>query len=164
MKGFILCGQLEIIERLSNWMEVYYEALWLRAQQCIFWTSFGRIYLSKSAWITDGYIAQIAIDSCDGIHLKRGCENFPLGVRWIHLVFSALEGVNLFFTLMVSSTVMVNIVFACPIWCSFYWRWRNLTTICFSSPLTTLIARRTQWGFESVEWNGKSIYFPFPSL
>jgi len=81
MKGFILCGQLEIIERLSNWMEVYYEALWLRAQQCIFWTSFGRIYLSKSAWITDGYIAQIAIDSCDGIHLKRGCENFPLGVR-----------------------------------------------------------------------------------
>ena len=71
----------EILEKLSNWMGVCYTALWLRAQQCIFWTSFGRIYLSKSGWITDGYIAQIAIDSCDGIHLKRGCENFPLGVR-----------------------------------------------------------------------------------
>ena len=37
----------------------------------------------------------------------------------------------------------------------FFWRWRNLATICFSSSLTTLIARRMKWGFESVEWNGK---------
>ena len=35
-------------------------------------------------------------------------------------VFSALGEVNLLFTLMVSSTVMVDIVFACPVWCSFY--------------------------------------------
>ena len=38
------------------------------------------------------------------------------------LVFSALEGMNLVFTLMVSSTVMVDIVFARFIFCTFYWR------------------------------------------
>ena len=38
------------------------------------------------------------------------------------LVFSALEEVNLVFTLMVSSTVMVDIVFARFIFCTFYWR------------------------------------------
>ena len=38
------------------------------------------------------------------------------------LVFSALEEVNLFFTLMVRSTVMVDIVFARFIFCTFYWR------------------------------------------
>ena len=32
------------------------------------------------------------------------------------MTFSALEEVNLVFTLMVSSTVMVDIVFACPIY------------------------------------------------
>ena len=37
--------------------------------------------------------------------------------------------------------------------CSFYWRWRNLTTICFSS-LIILIRLHG----ESVEWNGKSIF------
>ena len=31
-KSFILCGQLEILERLSNWMGVWYTALWLRAK------------------------------------------------------------------------------------------------------------------------------------
>ena len=35
---------------------------------------------------------------------------------------SALEEVNLLFTLMVSSTVMVDIVFARLIYCTFYWR------------------------------------------
>ena len=38
------------------------------------------------------------------------------------LVFSALEEVNLFFTLMMSSTVMVDIVFARFMFCTFYWR------------------------------------------
>ena len=38
------------------------------------------------------------------------------------LVFSALEEVNLFFTLVVRSTVMVDIVFARFIFCTFYWR------------------------------------------
>ena len=38
------------------------------------------------------------------------------------LVFSALEEVNLVFTLMVSSTVMVDIVFARFMFCTFYWR------------------------------------------
>ena len=33
--------------------------------------------MSKSGWITDGYIAQMAIDSCDGNHLKRGSEMNP---------------------------------------------------------------------------------------
>ena len=35
---------------------------------------------------------------------------------------SALEEMNLLFTLMVSSTVMVDIVFAGLIYCTFYWR------------------------------------------
>ena len=47
--------------------------------------------------------------------------------------FSALEEENLVFTLMVRSTVMVDIVFARFIFCTFYWRWRNPTTIYFSS-------------------------------
>ena len=100
---------------------------------------------------------------------KQGCHTlervdlwkFLTSVRWIHLVFSALEEVSLVFTLMVRSTVMVDIVFARLIYCTFYWRWRNPTTICFSSSLSTLIAQRTQWGFEFVEWHGKSIYFPY---
>ena len=72
-----------------------------------------------------------------------GCENLTSVVRWIHWIFSALEEVNLFFTLMVSSTVMVDIVFACFIYGTFYWRWRNSTTIYFSSSLSTVSARRT---------------------
>ena len=82
---------------------------------------------------------------------KTKCENCVTSVvRWIHLIFSALEEVNLVFTLMVSSTVMVDIVFARFVFCTFYWRWRNPTTIYFSSSLSTLIARRTLWGFEFV--------------
>ena len=38
------------------------------------------------------------------------------------LVFSALEEVNLVFILMMSSTVMVDIVFARFMFCTFYWR------------------------------------------
>ena len=38
------------------------------------------------------------------------------------LVFSALEEVNLFFTLMVRSSVMVDIVFARFMFCTCYWR------------------------------------------
>ena len=68
----------------------------------------------------------------------------------LSLVFSALEDVNLVFIVMMSSTVMVDIVFARFMFCTFYWRWRNPTTIYFSSSLSTLIARRTSWGFEFV--------------
>jgi len=38
------------------------------------------------------------------------------------LVFSALEEVNLVSTMMMSSTVMVDIVFARFMFCTFYWR------------------------------------------
>ena len=38
------------------------------------------------------------------------------------LVFSALEDVNLVFILMMSSTVMVDTVFARFMFCTFYWR------------------------------------------
>ena len=38
------------------------------------------------------------------------------------LVFYALEEVNLFFTLMVRSSVMVDSVFARFMFCTFYWR------------------------------------------
>jgi hypothetical protein len=75
----------------------------------------------------------------NGVHLKRGCENLTSVVRWIHWIFSALEEVNLFFTLMVRSTVMVDIVFACFIFCTFYWRWRNPTTIYFLSSLSYVV-------------------------
>ena len=100
--------------------------------------------LSKSDWITDGYIAQIAIDSCDGVHLKRGCENFPLVSEMNPFGLFCIGRSEFVFHLDGELTVMVDIVFACPIGCSFYWRWRNLATICFSSSLTTLIARRMQ--------------------
>ena len=40
----------------------------------------------------------------------------------IPLVFSALEEVNLVFIVMMSSTVMVDIVFARFMFCTFYWR------------------------------------------
>ena len=38
------------------------------------------------------------------------------------LVFYALEEVNLFFTLVVRSSVMVDSVFARFMFCTFYWR------------------------------------------
>ena len=70
------------------------------------------------------------------------------------LVFSALEEVNLFVIVsspsQLCSTVMVDIVFARFMFCTFYWRWRNPTTIYFSSSLSISIARRTSWGFEFV--------------
>ena len=44
-----------------------------------------------------------------------------------------------FFTLMVRSTVMVDIEFCTLFCCTFYWRWRNRTTIYFLSSLSTLI-------------------------
>ena len=57
---------------------------------------------------------------------RRGAANefvkFDICGEMNPLVFSALEGMNLVFTLMVSSTVMVDIVFARFILCTFYWR------------------------------------------
>ena len=55
-------------------------------------------------------------------HWEGFCENFRHRGEMNPLVFSALEEVNLVFTLMVSSTVMVDIVFACFMFCTFYWR------------------------------------------
>ena len=58
--------------------------------------------------------------------LKRHCGSlnvkFDICGEMNPLVFSALEGMNLVFTLMVSSTVMVDIVFARFIFCTFYWK------------------------------------------
>ena len=84
-----------------------------------------------------------------------------------------------------TTTVMVSITFLCTMWCSFYWKWRNLWTRCFSFPLpfwhrkvqfvlwmvkyasgdftSTLIAWRMRCSFECVERNGKSKHFPSPS-
>ena len=59
----------------------------------------------------------------NGVHLKRGCENLSdICGEMNPLVFSALEEVNLVFILMMSSTVMVDIVFARFMFCTFYWR------------------------------------------
>ena len=66
---------------------------------------------------------EISVNSCGPRHHLPLCvkisdicgEMNPFG-------FSALEEVNLLFTLMVSSTVMVDIVFARLIYCTFYWR------------------------------------------
>ena len=58
----------------------------------------------------------------NGVHLKRGVKISDICGEMIPLVFSALEEVNLVFTLMVSSTVMVDIVFARFMFCTFYWR------------------------------------------
>ena len=52
------------------------------------------------------------------------CENCASDIcgEMNPLVFSALEEVNLVFILMMSSTVMVDIVFARFMFCTFYWR------------------------------------------
>ena len=51
-----------------------------------------------------------------GVKISDICSEMnPFGL-------SALEEVNLLFTLMVISTVMVDIVFARLIYCTFYWR------------------------------------------
>ena len=60
---------------------------------------------------------------CNGMAGFRGRRvKFDICGEMNPLVFSALEGLNLVFTLMVSSTVMVDIVFARFRFCTFYWR------------------------------------------
>ena len=72
----------------------------------------------KSEWVTATYGMEFI--SKGGVKISDICgEMNPLVFS---LVFSALEEVNLFFTLMVRSTVMVDIVFAHFIYCTFYWR------------------------------------------
>ena len=71
-------------------------------------------YVLKSGWVAA--IHGMEFISKGGVKISDICgEMNPL-------VFSALEEVNLVFTLMVSSTVMVDIVFARFIFCTFYWR------------------------------------------
>ena len=68
----------------------------------------------KSGWVTAIHGTEFI--SKGGVKISDICgEMNPFG-------FSALEEVNLLFTLMVSSTVMVDIVFARLIYCTFYWR------------------------------------------
>ena len=55
-------------------------------------------------------------------HNRKGKKISDICGEMNPLVFSALEEVNLVFTLMVSSTVMVDIVFARFMFCTFYWR------------------------------------------
>ena len=68
----------------------------------------------KSGWVT-AYTYGMEFISKGGVKISDIREMNPL-------VFSALEEVNLVFTLMVSSTVMVEIVFARFMFCTFYWR------------------------------------------
>ena len=58
----------------------------------------------------------------NGVHLKKGCEKFDICGEMNPLIVFALEEVNLVFILMMSSTVMVDIVFARFMFCTFYWR------------------------------------------
>ena len=53
---------------------------------------------------------------------KRGVKISDICGEMNPLVFSALEEVNLVFISMMSSTVMVDIVFARFMFCTFYWR------------------------------------------
>ena len=68
----------------------------------------------KSGWVTA--IHGMEFISKGAVKISDICgEMNPFGL-------SALEEVNLLFTLMVSSTVMVDIVFARFMFCTFYWR------------------------------------------
>ena len=68
----------------------------------------------KSGWVTA--IHGMEFISKGGVKISDICgEMNPFGL-------SALEEVNLLFTLMVSSTVMVDIVFVRLIYCTFSWR------------------------------------------
>ena len=67
----------------------------------------------KSGWVTA--IHGMEFISKGGVKISDISEMNPL-------VFSALEEVNLFFILMVRSSVMVDIVFARFMFCTFYWR------------------------------------------
>ena len=68
----------------------------------------------KSEWVT-------AIHRMEFIS-KGGVKISDIYGEMNPLVFSALEEVNLVFILMMSSTVMVDIVFARFVFCTFYWR------------------------------------------
>ena len=100
-----------------------------------------QIYVSKFGWVTDIHMVQMA--KLWWSSSQKGVWKFPVSGE-----------MNPFgsYTLMVSSTVMVDITFACPTWCSFYWRWRNPTTIWFSSPLPTLIAWRMRYRICGMKW------------
>ena len=71
-------------------------------------------YVLESGWVT-------AIHGMEFI--SKGCVKISdICGEMNPLVFSALEEVNLVFILMMSSTVMVDIVFARFMFCTFYWR------------------------------------------
>ena len=74
-------------------------------------------YVLKPGWVTA--IHGMEFISKGGVKISDIREMNPLVSS---LVFSALEEVNLVFTLMVSSTVMVDMVFARFMFCTFYWR------------------------------------------
>ena len=109
-------------------------------------------HVSKFGWVTDIHMVQMAIGSCDGVHLKRGCENFPLAVRWIHLVPT-------------------------PWWWVQRWWLTSPLHAPHDAAFTGDDETQQRYGFhllcvlwlhgecdiEYVEWNGKSIYFPSPS-
>ena len=71
----------------------------------------------KSGWVTA--IHGMEFISKGGVKISDIREMNPLVFS---LVFSALEDVNLVFILMMSSTVMVDTVFARFMFCTFYWR------------------------------------------
>ena len=56
-------------------LRICLEELWQCQQVAKDWIGYSSIHT-----------AQMAIDSCNGVHLKRACENLPLVVRWIDLV------------------------------------------------------------------------------
>ena len=67
-------------------------------------------------------LLRMALQSCSLITPARSVKISDICGEMNPLVFSALEEVNLVFILMMSSTVMVDIVFARFMFCTFYWR------------------------------------------
>ena len=75
--------------------------------------------------------------------LVGSCEIVTAVVRWIHWIFSGLEEVNLFVTLMARSTVMVDMYLHVSFTAHFVGDDETQQRYTFSSALSTLIARRT---------------------
>ena len=93
---------------------------WTTGQFVLYVLTYRTWAICAEVWMGYSYTYGMEFISKGGVKISDICgEMNPLVFS---LVFSALEEVNLVFILMMSSTVMVDIVFARFMFCTFYWR------------------------------------------
>ena len=128
-------------------LRICLEELWQCQQVAKDWIGYSSIHT-----------AQMAIDSCNGVHLKRGCENLPLVVRWIDLVPRWWSPASPLFARCNAAfagdgeTLQRYVFHLLHLWLHYlmqlllYWKWRNLWTRRFSF-LCRLVAGRRNFCF-----------------